>query len=73
MDHYALRGSLENAQEEVFEFAQGNWSIQFPGIPRPESKKDVIEQYYQAVHDNVYVHIIDISPEGNWVMEELSN
>jgi hypothetical protein len=44
MDHYALRGSLENAQEEVFEFAQGNWSIKFPGIPRPASKAVVIEQ-----------------------------
>ena len=73
IDHYALRDSLENAQEEVFQFAQGRWSIQFPGVERPASKAEVIERYYQAVRDDVYMHVIDISPEGNWVMEDVSS
>jgi hypothetical protein len=69
MDYYALRNSLENAQEEVFEHAQGNWSTQFPGVERPSSKTEVVERYYQAVHNIVYAHVIDIESEGNWVME----
>ncbi len=72
MDHYALRNSLEGAQEEVFQYAQGNWSIQFPGVDRPTSKAEVVERYYHAVRNDEYVHILDISPEGNWVMEEIS-
>ena len=70
MDYYALRDSPEKAQEEVFQHAQGEWSTQFPGVERPSSKAEVVERYYQAVHDSVYVHIIDIESEGNWVMEE---
>ncbi len=73
MDHYALRNSLENAQEEIFQYAQSNWSVQFPGIDRPSSKLEVIEQYYRAVQNEVYAHLVDISPEGNWVMEEVSS
>jgi hypothetical protein len=72
MDHYALRDSLENAQEEVFQFAQGCWSTQFTGVERPAAKTEVIERYYRAVSNDVYVHLVDISPEGNWVMEDVS-
>jgi hypothetical protein len=73
MDQYALRDSLENAQEEVFQYAQGKWSTQFPGVKRPPSKSEVIKRYYQAVSKDVYVHLIDISSEGNWVMEEVKS
>ena len=69
MDYYSLRNSLENAQEEVFQHAQGDWSTQFPGAERPSSKTEVVERYYQAVRNSVYVHVIDISSEGNGVME----
>jgi hypothetical protein len=71
-DYYALRDSLENAQEELFQHAQGNWSTQFPGVERPKSKIEVIKLYYQAVQDTVYTHVIDIESEGNWVMEDSS-
>ncbi len=70
MDHYALRDSFENAQEEVFQYAQGDWSTQFPGVERPISNTEVVERYYQAVSNSVYFHIIDIESEGNWVMED---
>jgi len=73
MDHYALRDSLEDAQEEVFEFAQGRWSLQFPGVEKPAFKSDMVDRYFQAVHNDVYVHVIDISPEGKWVMENVSS
>ncbi len=69
MDYYDLRDSLENAQEEVFQHAQGNWLTQFPGEDRPSSKTEVVERYYQAASNSVYVHVIDIESEGNWVME----
>ena len=72
MDHYAVRDSLENAQEELFQYAQGNWSIQFPGVERPKSKTEVINRYFQAVQDTVCPHVIDIESEGNWVMEDSS-
>ncbi len=72
MDHYALRDSLENAREEVFQYAQSNWSIQFPDVERPASKAEVVERYFQAIRDDTYVHLVDITPEGNWVMEEIS-
>jgi hypothetical protein len=72
MDYYALRDSLENAQEEVFQHAQGNWTTQFPGVERPSSKTEVVERYYQAVRNSVYFHVIDIEPEGNWVMEDIN-
>ena len=70
MDYYALRDSLENAQEEVFQHAQGDWSTQFPGVERPSSKTEVVERYYHAVLNSVYVHVIDIESEGNLVMED---
>jgi hypothetical protein len=69
-DYYALRDSREDAIEEVFQHAQGDWLTQFPGVERPNSKTEVIERYYQAVRDSVYFHIIDIESEGNWVMED---
>jgi hypothetical protein len=68
-DYYALRDSLKNAKEEVFQHAQANWSTQFLGVERPNSKKEVIERYFAAVHGNVYYHVVDIESEGNWVME----
>lgn len=71
IDHYAIRDSLKNAEEEVFQYAQGYWSTQFPGIERPSSKTEVIERYYRAVRDSVYFHIVDIENEGNWVMEDV--
>jgi hypothetical protein len=67
-DYYALRDSLENAEEEVFQHAQAYWSTQFPGIERPTSKTLVIAKYYQAVRESVYFRIVDIESEGNWVM-----
>jgi hypothetical protein len=70
MDNYALRDSLENAREEVYIHALGEWSTQFPGVEMPKSKTEIAEQYYLAVRDSVYVHIIDIESEGNWVMED---
>lgn len=73
MDHYALRDSFDNAQEEIFQFAQDRWSHQFPGIQRPESKSEVIERYYQAVKNGIYAHVLDITSEGNWVMEDVIN
>jgi hypothetical protein len=72
MDYYALRNSLENAQEEVFQHAQGDWSTHFPGVERPNSKIEVVERYYQTVRNDVYFHIIDIEPERNWVMEDVN-
>ncbi len=71
MDHYALRDSPENAREEVFQFAQENWYQQFPGVERPASKDEVIKKYYQSVHKDIYFHVVDISSEGNWVMEKV--
>jgi hypothetical protein len=43
MDYYALRDSLENAQEEVFLHAQSEWRDQFPGVERPISKVETAE------------------------------
>jgi hypothetical protein len=70
MDYYALRDSLENAQEEVFLHAQSEWRDQFPGVERPISKVETAERYFQAVRDSVYFHIVDIESEGNWVMDD---
>lgn len=71
MDYYALRNSLENAQEEVFLYAQSNWSTQFPGIERPSDKTETVDLFYEAVGDGVYFHLIDIESDGNWVMEDV--
>ena len=73
MDYYALRDSLENAQEEVLLHAQGNWTTQFPGVERPSDKNEVVERYYQAIRNSVYFHVIDIESEGNWIMEDITN
>jgi hypothetical protein len=69
--HESSRWQQEaKVSEEVFIHAQGEWSTQFPGVEIPKSKTDIVKQYYQAVRDSVYVHIIDIESEGNWVMED---